>query len=82
MTEPRVSHVKPIIRMTDLMRELLDDAHEAGKQEGRKEVVDWLEGEWENTPWEEVKTGSPIIQIQVSKSVWRAFLKDNGLERE
>jgi len=66
MTEP--SNIKPIIRMTDLMRELLDEAYKGG----REEVVEWVENNHRNCP-------GTLEYLAVSVHNWQSQLKEWGL---
>ena len=56
----------------------------AGKQEGRKEVVKWLQDRWKSTlhaPFFYTSLGDDtgIMQIQISQGQWQAYLKTLGL---
>lgn len=55
-------------------------SYEDGKKAGARKVVEWVRAQWEATPYERLSDRSPIIQIQIAKADWQAFVKELGLE--
>ena len=85
MTEPKTSHVKPIIRLADLARELLDNAYEAGEQRGMRKVVDLVEKHSRN--WDSLSFNDHLADKEPTKmrtaefeeKLWQAQLKEWGI---
>lgn len=71
MTEP--NQVRPIMKILNQVRELIIDAHNAGEQKGRKQVVDWVE---RNVGWRHDAPYKSAIDMHD----WQAKLKEWGIE--
>ena len=75
MTEP--NQVRPIMKILNQVRELIIDAHNAGKAKGREEVVEWIE---ENCIGVNTATQDPEDYMGIQLMKWQAKLKKWGIE--
>jgi len=70
------SQVRPIMKILNQVRELIINAHNAGEQKGRKEVVDWGE---EPCP-HGITKHTKHYKKRDCPDCWQAKLKEWGIE--